>query len=179
VLIGTRTLAASARASAALSAIGLAHAVLNAEQDATEAAIIARAGQVGTITVATNMAGRGTDIRIDPAVEAAGGLRVIVSEPHEAGRIDRQLIGRCGRQGQPGEAELHVSLDDALLARHARWWERLVARLLLGPTGGTSVAWAARRAQRRVERAHVRMRQDLLKADAWSEDAIAFAGRPE
>jgi preprotein translocase subunit SecA len=179
VLIGTRTLASSARASAALSAIGLDHAVLNAEQDAAEAAIIAQAGQVGTITVATNMAGRGTDIRIDPAVQVAGGLRVIVSEPHEAGRIDRQLIGRCGRQGQPGEAELHVSLDDALLVRHAGRLEHLVARLLRRPTGGASIGWAARRAQRRVERLHARMRRDLLKADAWTEDAIAFAGSPE
>ena len=179
VLIGTRTLAASARASEALSAIGLPHVVLNAAQDATEAEIVAAAGHAGAITVATNMAGRGTDIRIDETVEAGGGLRVIVSEPHEARRIDRQLIGRCGRQGQRGEAEIHMSLDDALLARHCTFAERAAARALLAATGGRSVVWAAHRAQRRSERLHAGMRRDLLRSDEWLEDAIAFAGEPE
>ena len=179
VLIGTRTLGASERASAALTAAGLPHVVLNASQDADEAEIVARAGLPGAITVATNMAGRGTDIHVDAAVVASGGLRVIVSEAHEARRIDRQLIGRCGRQGQPGEAEMHISLDDALLARHAGAVERGVARALIGATGGRSVVWAAQRAQRRSERLHASMRRDLLRSDAWVEEAIAFAGNPE
>ena len=179
VLIGTRTLAASDRASRALSEAGLPHVVLNAAQDAAEAEIVARAGEAGTITVATNMAGRGTDIRVDDSVARAGGLRVIVTEPHEARRIDRQLIGRCGRQGQPGEAETHVSLTDALLPRHCTWAERVVAAALRGATNGRSVVWAARRAQRRGERLHATMRRDLLNADIWIEDAIAFAGEPE
>ncbi|RZM29883.1 MAG: prepilin peptidase, partial [Sphingomonas sp.] len=179
VLIGARTLGASERASAALQATGLPHAVLNAAQDAAEAAIVAAAGRPGAITVATNMAGRGTDIRIDDAVAAAGGLRVIVSEAHEAGRIDRQLIGRCGRQGQKGEAEIHVSLDDALLLRHSLKSERLLAVLLSAATQGRSIVWAARRAQRRSERLHTGMRRDMLRADTWIEDAIAFAGSPE
>jgi len=179
VLIGTRTLAASALASAALTEIGLRHVVLNAAQDAAEAKIVAAAGHAGAITVATNMAGRGTDIRIAATVEAGGGLRVIVSEPHEARRIDRQLIGRCGRQGQPGEAEIHIALDDALLTRHTSAAGRAAARALIGPTGGQSVVWAARRAQRRGERLHAGMRRDLLRSDEWLEDAIAFAGDPE
>ena len=179
MLIGTRTLAASERASQALRQAGLPHAVLNAAQDAAEAEVVAAAGRPGAITVATNMAGRGTDIRIDDATAEAGGLRVIVSEPHEAGRIDRQLVGRCGRQGQPGEAEMHVALDDALMTRHGQPAERALAALLARPTGGRSVAWAARRAQRRSERLHTGMRRDLLRADAWIEDAIAFAGSPE
>ena len=179
VLIGTRTLADSDRASAELAARGLPHVVLNAAQDQAEAEVIAAAGRPGAITVATNMAGRGTDIRVDAGVADQGGLRVIVSEPHEARRIDRQLIGRCGRQGQPGEAVCHVALDDALVQRHARRWERMVARLLLGTTRGRSVVWAASRAQRRSERLHYGMRRDLLQADAWMEDAIAFAGPPE
>jgi preprotein translocase subunit SecA len=179
VLIGTRTLAASMRASEALSAAGLPHVVLNAAQDADEAEIVAAAGQSGAITVATNMAGLGTDIRIADAVEAGGGLRVIVSEPHEARRIDRQLIGRCGRQGQAGEAEIHMSLDDALLSRHATFAERAAARALFAATGGRSVVWAARRAQRRGERLHAGMRRDLLLSDEWLDDGIAFAGDPE
>ncbi len=178
MLIGTRTLAASATASAALRAADVPHAVLNAAQDAAEADIVAAAGRPGAVTVATNMAGRGTDIRIGEAVAAAGGLRVIVSEPHEACRIDRQLIGRCGRQGQPGQAQAHVSLDDALLTRHGTALDRVLARLLFGPTQGRSAVWAARRAQRRSERLHARMRRDLLSADVWMEDAIAFAGEP-
>ena len=153
--------------------------MLNAAQDATEAAIVAAAGQPGAITVATNMAGRGTDIRIGDAVAEVGGLRVIVTEPHESARIDRQLIGRCGRQGQPGEAELHVALDDALLLRHARPSERAFAALLAGASRGRSVAWVARRAQRRSEKLYTGMRRDMLRTDTWIEDAIAFAGAPE
>jgi preprotein translocase subunit SecA len=179
VLIGTRTLAASERASRALSESELPHVVLNAAQDAAEAKIVARAGEAGAITVATNMAGRGTDIHVDDRVARRGGLRVIATEPHEARRIDRQLIGRCGRQGQPGEAETHISLMDALLLRHCPGAERALARLLAGPTGGRSIVWAARRAQRRSERLHRGMRRDLLCADTWIEDAIAFAGEPE
>jgi preprotein translocase subunit SecA len=179
VLIGTRTLGASERASAALSAVGLPHVVLNAAQDAAEAEIIAAAGREGAITVATNMAGRGTDIRIGDTVALNGGLRVIVSEPHEARRIDRQLIGRCGRQGQPGEAETHVSLDDALLTRHGTRVERVAARALHRVSGGNSVVWASRRAQRRSEQLHAAMRRDLMRSDEWIDDSIAFAGRPE
>jgi preprotein translocase subunit SecA len=179
VLIGTRTLDASARAAAVLSSAGLPHVVLNAAQDSAEAAIVAAAGQAGALTIATNMAGRGTDIRIADPVAAKGGLRVIVSEPHEARRIDRQLIGRCGRQGQPGEAEIHVALDDALPMRHCTRAERALARALIGATGGRSVIWAARRAQRRAERLHAGMRRDLLRSDEWLEDSIAFAGEPE
>ena len=175
VLIGTRTLGASARASAALTARGLPHVVLNAAQDAAEADIVAAAGAPGAITVATNMAGRGTDIRVGPAAEAVGGLHVIVSELHEAGRIDRQLIGRCGRQGQPGSAEIHVSLDDALLARHGTPFERAAARA----AGGRAIVWISGKAQRRSERLHAGMRRDLLRADEWIGGAIAFAGEPE
>ncbi len=103
VLIGTRTVAATKIASDALAARGLAHAVLSAAHDATEAEIVARAGERGAITIATNMAGRGTDIRLGDGAAGLGGLHVVISEPHEAGRIDRQLAGRCGRQGDPGQ----------------------------------------------------------------------------
>src|SRR5262249_38761056 len=115
VLIGTRTVAASEKLSAKLTAAGVTHMVLNARQDKGEAEIVAQAGQPGKVTVATNMAGRGTDIKLGPGVVEAGGLHVIGTERHEAERIDRQLVGRAGRQGDPGTAQFMLSLEDQLL----------------------------------------------------------------
>ena len=104
MLVGTRTVAESEYLGTLLKNAGLEHEVLNARQDHREAAIVARAGEPGRITVATNIAGRGTDISLAQGVGDMGGLHVIVTERHEAGRIDRQLIGRCARQGDPGSA---------------------------------------------------------------------------
>jgi preprotein translocase subunit SecA len=181
VLLGTRSVAASEHVSGLLGRAGLAHRVLNARQDREEAEIIARAGQEGRITVATNMAGRGTDIRLEPGVAARGGLHVIGTERHEARRIDRQLFGRCGRQGDPGTHEALVSLEDELLATHGGLWSRL-ARALAGGAG-PAPSWVAslafRRAQRAAERLHARMRADLLKQDEHLESALAFSGRSE
>ena len=115
VLVGTRSVADSEHLSGLLDEAGIQHSVLNARQNRTEAEIVAQAGQPGRVTVATNMAGRGTDIRLAPGVGEAGGLFVIASERHEAGRIDRQLFGRSGRQGDPGEGQAMVSLDDELV----------------------------------------------------------------
>jgi preprotein translocase subunit SecA len=183
VLIGTRTVAATKIASAALTARGLPHSVLSAAQDAAEAEIVARAGARGAITIATNMAGRGTDIRLGEGTAELGGLHVIISEPHEAGRIDRQLAGRCGRQGDRGEIRPHVSLQDDLVARHAP--RPLIALTRMLGRGGEQPRfqfWAgalARLAQARAERLHARMRADLFKSDEWLGDAIAFAGERE
>ena len=102
VLIGTRSIDKSEHLSRLLSAAGIEHRVLNAREIAKEAQIVAQAGQPSKVTVATNMAGRGTDIKLGEGVAEAGGLHVIVTEMHDAARIDRQLIGRCGRQGDPG-----------------------------------------------------------------------------
>jgi preprotein translocase subunit SecA len=176
VLIGMRTVEASQLASAALMDAGVAHVVLNAAQDAAEAEIVARAGAAGAVTVATNMAGRGTDIRLGEGVAAAGGLMVIVSEPHEAGRIDRQLMGRCGRQGDPGVVWRCVALTDKLLTAHAPGFLRgLVARLPPGARDA-SIRLLTAIAQLRAERLHMRMRRDLLRLEEWLGDAIAFAG---
>ena len=112
VLVGTCSLAASEQLSARLTAAGFPHRVLNARQDANEAAIVAEAGRRGRITVATNMAGRGTDIGLGPGVTENGGLHVIATQRAEARRIDRQLFGRCGRQGDPGSYEEILSLED-------------------------------------------------------------------
>lgn len=182
ILVGTRSVAASEHLSRLLTAAGLSHEVLNARQDREEAEIIAQAGKPGRITVATNMAGRGTDIRLAPGVAELGGLHVIATEGHEARRIDRQLFGRCGRQGDPGSYEMIASLEDELIAVHVgnlwRWLGLATAR-----PGYPVTSWmgglALRRAQRAAERLHSRMRRDLLKMDEHLESALAFSGRLE
>jgi preprotein translocase subunit SecA len=178
VLIGTGSIEASLEASQALERIGLSHVVLNAEQSKEEAAIVARAGQKNAITVATNMAGRGTDIKLGDGVDRLGGLHVIMSERHDSRRVDRQLGGRCGRQGDPGSFEAILSMHDHLilnlhpyLARAAQW---LMPHL--GTWFAQSVMWLA---QRRVERLHAWMRRDLLKADRTLAENLAFSGRQE
>jgi preprotein translocase subunit SecA len=118
VLVGTSSVAASERLAARLKSRGLSHQVLNARNDAQEATIIARAGEHGAVTISTNMAGRGTDIRLGEGVAALGGLYVIGTARHEARRIDNQLRGRAGRQGDPGESRFFLSLEDDLMERY-------------------------------------------------------------
>ena len=181
VLIGTRSVGASEQLSRLLTAAGLSHQVLNARHDRAEADIIAQAGAPGRITVATNMAGRGTDIRLAPGVAERGGLHVLATEGHEARRIDRQLFGRCGRQGDPGSHELLVSLEDEIMTVYAgrlwRWLGSAAVRAL--PFAHRIGACVLRRAQRRAERRHARIRRDLLTMDEHLETALAFAGRLE
>ena len=128
ILVGTRSVRASESLSRLLTEQGLEHRVLNAVHHREEAQIVAQAGQQGWITVATNMAGRGTDIKLGPGVAAMGGLHVIATERNESGRIDRQLFGRCARQGDPGSAQAIVSLEDEFVARYARRVGRLCSR---------------------------------------------------
>ena len=180
VLVGTRSVETSEKLSGLLSEKGLPHKVLNARQDKEEAEIISQAGQPAQITVATNMAGRGTDIRLGPGVVEIGGLHVIASERHEAGRIDRQLFGRCGRQGDPGASEAFVSLDDELITVHVwkplRWLAEVTSSTFFGK-------WLGRvlfgRAQRGAQRLHARMRHNLLKMDEQLSESLAFSGRSE
>lgn len=181
VLIGTRSVAASETASRRLAAAGLEHEVLNARQDVREAEIIAQAGQPGRITVATNMAGRGTDILLSPEVRLAGGLHVILTEYHDAARIDRQLFGRAGRQGDPGSCEAIVSLDDELFVAHAsQLLGRLRARaspdgLLPGHFGRLLRQFA----QTAAEWQNSRVRRQTVEMDKRVEKSLAFAGRGE
>jgi preprotein translocase subunit SecA len=182
VLVGTNSVAASEHLSEMLSAAGLQHQVLNARQDQEEAEVIARAGEAGRITVATNMAGRGTDIRLAPGVTEKGGLHVLATERHDARRIDRQLFGRCGRQGDPGSFQVIVSLEDELLhghfKKHAGWLRRLFPKMntpLPDWLGGSIVSIA----QRSAERHHARIRRDLLRVDEQLSDMLAFTGRSE
>jgi preprotein translocase subunit SecA len=182
VLLGTRAVASSEIASKLLSERGLEHQVLSAKQDGEEAQIVARAGELGRITIATNMAGRGTDIKLAPGVADLGGLHVILSERHEAGRIDRQLIGRCARQGDPGNAEAILSLEDPALQPYRggplEWLARSIARTG-GRLGGAALPLWIRFAQWRTERAQSRVRKNLLKTDKQMGDILSFSGRPE
>jgi preprotein translocase subunit SecA len=182
ILVGTRSVAASEQLSQRLTASGLAHRVLNARQDKEEADIVARAGEVGRITVATNMAGRGTDILLGPGIRELGGLHVIATERHEAGRIDRQLFGRCGRQGDPGSYETYASLEDELVSvAGSRLWRWVAGRLSMSdrPIVARVGAWVVGRAQQAAERLHARVRRDLLKSEEQLESALAFSGRLE
>lgn len=182
VLVGTRTVAASDRLSGLLAQHGVPHRVLNARQDGEEAAIIAEAGEPGRMTVATNMAGRGTDVRLAPGVAKAGGLHVIATERHDARRIDRQLFGRCGRQGDPGTYQAILSLEDELIVAQTGPFLRRLSRWACSFGGSAPVRigrvlfwWT----QHRAERMHARMRVAVLKMDDHLNTALAFAGRPE
>jgi preprotein translocase subunit SecA len=182
LLIGTRTVEASEHLSRLLDDARLPHQVLNARQDREEAAIIARAGESGRITVATNMAGRGTDIRLTSDVGERGGLHVIATERHDARRIDRQLFGRCGRQGDAGTCQAILSLDDQLVTDHAgRLWRWLAGTM--GGRGQRVTQWAGRLlfriAQKRAERLHASVRRAVQKLDEQLDSALAFAGRSE
>ncbi|MBN1548015.1 MAG: preprotein translocase subunit SecA [Syntrophaceae bacterium] len=184
VLIGTRSVAASEHLSSLLDKASLQHRVLNARQDHEEAEIIALAGGSGRITVATNMAGRGTDIRLNPEVIELGGLHVIATERHEARRIDRQLFGRCARQGEPGSCEAIVSLEDELISVNVgKLPQKLMAALLKYSGKIFFVRLILENifssAQRKAEKLHAHMRRDLLKMDEQIGDALAFSGRQE
>jgi preprotein translocase subunit SecA len=179
VLIGTRSVAASERASTLLSGAGLLHTVLNATQDKHEADIIARAGEGGHITIATNMAGRGTDIHVDQSALARGGLHVIMTERHEARRIDDQLAGRSGRQGEPGCFQAILSLEDPLMDFEIGPVLSHVAALAMRHSGAAAGRIMLRMAQQRAEWLHARMRADLLQSDRSQSKTLAFSGRPE
>ena len=179
VLIGTRSVAASERLSRLLFEAGLPHRVLNARQDREEAEIVSQAGEPGWITVATNMAGRGTDIHLGAGVTELAGLHVLATERHDAGRIDRQLFGRCGRQGDPGSCQALLSLEDDLLATHGTWLGRWIAMQTLRWGWQVPSLWLMRQAQRAAERMHARMRRAVLKGDDQLGAALAFAGRGE
>ena len=181
VLIGTRSVQASEEISAVLNARGLAHSLLNAKQDAGEAEVVSQAGEGGRITVATNMAGRGTDIELGPGVEDRGGLHVILTEYHDSRRVDRQLVGRCARQGDPGSCEDIVSLEDELFQVHAPTLAATLARALDAGTPPPPAAFRALRklAQRSAERRHRAVRMDNLKQDRQLDRMLAFTGKSE
>lgn len=182
VLIGTRTVLASEQLSNLLNAAGLPHQILNAKQDQEEALIISRAGEAGRITIATNMAGRGTDIKLSLGIAEKGGLHVLMTELHESSRIDRQLAGRCGRQGDPGSYEPFLSLADPIFKDG---FEGLPGRLITWSKGNGAVLeraiwiYALKRAQKKVEKAHAGVRRRLIRYDEEQGETLAFSGRGE
>lgn len=178
VLVGTRSVEASEKLSSMLNAKALKHDVLNAVRHEEEAAIVEQAGQPGRITVATNMAGRGTDIKLGPGIAEAGGLHVISTDRNESGRIDRQLYGRAGRQGDPGSAIAFVSLEDELVRKYLTRASRRAAA-----SAGDREASSGRmhrlfnKAQQRAQRLARKQRKSVLKSDDWMEENLGFAGR--
>ncbi len=182
LLIGTRSVADSELLSEVLSQHDLSHRVLNARQDHAEAEIVATAGQRGSISVATNMAGRGTDIKLGAGVDELGGLAVIAAERNDSQRVDRQLSGRAGRQGDSGSFEAILSLSDTLLHDYYPLWLRrilghcchaskplpkLLSRILLYLP------------QQSLQRQYRALRKDLLKMDEHTGSLLAFSGRQE
>jgi preprotein translocase subunit SecA len=182
ILVGTDSVADSEFLSTRLRAFNLPHNVLNARQHKEEARIVAQAGQFGSITVTTNMAGRGTDIALGAGVAALGGLHVICCQHNCARRIDRQLYGRCARQGDPGSAERILSLQDELVSRYVPGWlTRSLARKY-GHDRALPVGLArilATVAQRLEEQRQQLQRLRLLKQDALIERQLSFTGFSE
>jgi preprotein translocase subunit SecA len=169
VLVGTITIETSELLSKLLKKRGIPHNVLNAKFHAQEAEIVAQAGVHGAVTIATNMAGRGTDIKLDDEAKAAGGLKIIGTERHESRRIDNQLRGRSGRQGDPGESRFYISLEDELMRLFGS--ERLMGIFnALGVADGEQIEHkmlsnAIENAQKKIESNNFAIRKNLLEYD--------------
>lgn len=166
VLVGTLDIATSHQVAEELRRQGLSCELLNGLQNAEEAEIIARSGQSRSITVATNLAGRGTDIRLCPDVAARGGLHVIVAEHHRSSRVDRQLIGRCARCGDPGSSRYFLSTDDHLVSQSAPWVGRAIRRAIAaGQIESLCIESQIASIQRRQSKRAAAARRQLLEAD--------------
>ncbi|MCA8982228.1 MAG: preprotein translocase subunit SecA [Planctomycetaceae bacterium] len=179
VLVGTPSVRASLVLSRCFQEAGIPHQILNAFHEAQEAEIIARAGQSNSLTIATNMAGRGTDIKLAEAVRNAGGLHVIVTDMNASGRVDRQLIGRAARQGDPGSYQYMLSLDDELFTglqdSTKNGWK---GRAWAGRGGEITSRWLRifRGQQRRIERHHARQRHKMFKNEKKKREASLRMG---
>ncbi|MDD7547909.1 MAG: preprotein translocase subunit SecA [Lachnospiraceae bacterium] len=183
VLVGTITIEASEELSAMLRKRGIEHKVLNAKFHELEAEIVAEAGAKGKVTIATNMAGRGTDIKLDDEAKAAGGLKIIGTERHESRRIDNQLRGRAGRQGDPGESKFYISLEDDLMRLFGS--ERLINMFnALGIPEGQEIEHkmltnSIEQAQKKIETNNYGIRKNLLEYDQVNNEQreIIYAER--
>jgi preprotein translocase subunit SecA len=173
ILIGTRSIAKSDQVSRLLHQHNIDHEVLNAREVEREADIVSKAGQRGRITVATNMAGRGTDIKIEKEIEQLGGMHVIGTEIHESSRIDQQLFGRCARQGDKGSVQLYISAEDKLL--ESAYGKQTAQRYRKTGKTRTASHWISlfKRAQQKVENQHYRSRRILM----YNEKMLAKSQR--
>lgn len=179
VLIGTLNIAESIEIAKELEQRGICFAVLNGLQDADEAEVVGRAGQAGAVTVATNMAGRGTDISLENTVKANGGLHVIVSQQHSLSRVDRQLVGRCARCGDPGSVRIFVSAEDPIPIDHAPWIGRAITRWHdQGRRGELTIDRHLFRAQTQMQRKSSRVRWQLLRSDQDDERLLSKKETP-
>lgn len=179
ILVGTRSIQASEKLAGLLSEHGLEFRLLNAVRHEEEAGIVLVAGEMGRITIATNMAGRGTDIKLALKVAELGGLHVMATERHESGRIDRQLFGRSARQGDPGSALAFMSVEDELIQRFLPLVMRkslAVAIERKSPGASFLAKKAVILAQQAAQRLAFKQRKNVLKMDNWLEEALSFSG---
>jgi len=177
VLVGTRSVAASEKIAAMLEEKNLTFNLLNAVKHKEEARIIASAGDKGMITIATNMAGRGTDIKLGQGIAEKGGLHVIATERHESERIDRQLFGRCARQGDPGSCQAFISPDDELIQRFFPGYiKKPLSITLHGNLPGMNrfARGSVFLAQQISQRQAFKQRRNVLRMDSWLEESLSF-----
>jgi len=174
VLAGAPTIAKSEVLAKQLDVLGIPYQLLNGKQDVDEAHVIALAGQAGAVTIATNMAGRGTDIKLGDGVNRLGGLHVIATEPNASARVDRQLVGRSSRQGDPGSFQIFVSADDQLISRFAPALSRRIRRLA-GENGEVpeNLSKAIARVQRKVNRLNYLQRRRQFEHDDWLQNVVS------
>lgn len=182
ILIGTRSVESSEQLGFLLQQAGLPCKIVNARQDASEAEVIAKAGQLGAITVATNMAGRGTDIKLSEDARRKGGLHVVITERNESYRIDRQLIGRCSRQGDPGSYQVFTSLDDDIPSLFYSKFYRNILSLFALYKGELPKKFGNKlmnQAQRAMEQRHYKARRALEKQEERTAELLSFSGNTE
>lgn len=171
VLVGTRTIENSQRLATTFDALGLPFRLLNGVQDEDEAALVATAGHTRIITIATNMAGRGTDIKLDLQAKKLGGLHVIAMERNDSQRIDRQLIGRAARQGDPGSCQFFVSAEDELIQRFGGKLAKRLRTMADGPGQKCAASESAiRRAQVHADKQSYAARRQLMRQDLWLDE---------
>lgn len=172
ILVGTKTIEDSEKLSKILQEKNIAHKVLNAKYDKEEADIVAVAGEAGSITIATNMAGRGTDIPLGEGVAEMGGLFVIAAERNDSKRIDRQLVGRCARQGQPGTAQFFISFEDDLIFNNLEKAPRSK-----NDEVDEKYVDIFDKVQRQVEIRHYTQRREMQRYDRWMEELLVKVGK--
>jgi preprotein translocase subunit SecA len=180
VLIGTRTIHDSLRVAAELDNSELPYQILNGVQDEDEAILVAAAGQPGAITIATNMAGRGTDIKVPKKSQQAGGLHVIVTEHHKSKRIDRQLVGRSARQGEPGSCQFVIASNDELMRRYdPKLEQRMREAARANGEADAEFSNPIAKLQHKCERRDYIQRCELLKQESWLENVLATVAKED